>query len=128
MLMNAKIVRKSVRLPIRLIRSFQEDAVTTARAERLKAFRDLAHRVNNGRDCWAWQIQSAAIQMRHDQDDTGCVSSSTNNEAVHLMKACASDIVDLFPSDQKLLTEIAWECIKGTTITGQYQRNFRCIY
>ena len=118
MLVNAKIVRKSVRIPIRLIRSFQEDAVTTARAERLKAFRDLAQRVNNGRDCWAWQIQSAAIQIRHDQDD-GCASSSTNTEAVHLMKACASDIVDLFPSDQKLLTEIAWECIKGTTIKGK---------
>ena len=119
MLMNAKVIRNSVRIPIRLIRTLQDDAVTSARAEGLKAFRDLAHRVNNERDCWAWQIQAAAMQMRQAQDDQS-VSTTTNTEAVHLMKACASDIVDLFPSDQKLLTEIAWECVKGTNIRGNY--------
>ena len=119
MLMNAKVIRNSVRIPIRLIRTLQDDAVTSARAEGLKAFRDLAHRVNNERDCWAWQIQAAAMQMRQAQDDHS-VSTTTNTEAVHLMKACASDIVDLFPSDQKLLTEIAWECVKGANIRGNF--------
>ena len=38
-------------------------------------------------------------------------STTTNNEATVLMKACQRDILDLFPADQKLLTEIAKDCV-----------------
>ena len=72
--------------------------------------RDLSRRVSNGQDCWAWQIQSLAYMINSS-------SSSTNNEATVLMKSCQRDILDLFPSDQKLLTEIAKDCVSDCKMT-----------
>ena len=34
-----------------------------------------------------------------------------------LLKSCQRDIVDLFPSEQKLLTDIAWDCVAGSSLT-----------
>ena len=73
------------------------------RKEKLKAFKELSQRINR-RECWAWQIQSAAFMIRSDQGgdqenidahDTG--QSATNTEAANIMRACKADIVDLYP-------------------------------
>ena len=66
--------------------------------------RDLSRRVSSGQDSWAWQVQSLAYMINTS-------TSTTNNEATVLMKACQRDILDLFPADQKLLTEIAKDCV-----------------
>ena len=72
--------------------------------------RDLSRRVSNGQDCWAWQIQSLAYMINTS-------STTTNNEATVLMKSCQRDILDLFPADQKLLTEIAKDCVSDCKMT-----------
>ena len=64
-----------------------------------------------GQDCWAWQIQSLAHIISNN-------ISNTNSDAAVLMKACRRDIVDLFPSEQKLLTEIAWDCVTTCDVSG----------
>ena len=72
--------------------------------------RELTRRVSKGEDCWAWQVQSLAHNI------TNSVSN-TNNEAAILMRACQRDIVDLCPSEQKLLTEIAWDCVTSCDVS-----------
>ena len=79
--------------------------------------RDLSHRVNSGWECWAWQIQSAALSLRGGAEvgDRGWVSATGASD---LMRACQTDIVDLFPGDQRLLTEIAWDCVQEAEVAG----------
>ena len=81
-------------------------------------FRDIYHRVNVGLDCWAWQIQSAAYLINNNSSNS--TATTTNNEAVNILRACQADIVDLFPADQKLLTEMVWDCVKSANITGNH--------
>jgi len=76
---------------------------------RLKAFREITQRVDKGRECWAWQIQNVAFLIRNNQ-------AATNHEVNNLLRACQMDIVDLFPADQKLLTEIVWDYVKQANI------------
>ena len=87
-------------------------------------FRDISNRVTNGRNCWAWQIQTLAFMLHSDQArgqaEGRTKASATNSEAMTLMGACQMDILDLFPTDQKLLTEIAWDCIQKSDIAGGY--------
>ena len=77
-------------------------------------------------ECWAWQIQSAALSIRGSgdtkdmgrdkaTDDKGWVTAAG---ASNLMRACQTDILDLFPRDQGLLTEIAWDCVMGAEVAG----------
>ena len=79
--------------------------------------RDLSHRVNSGRECWAWQIQSAAFSLRGgaEAEDRGWVTATGARD---LMRACQTDIVDLYPGDQRLLTEIAWDCVQEAEVAG----------
>ena len=83
-------------------------------------FRDISNRVTNGRNCWAWQIQTLAFMLHSDQAGGRNKASATNSEAMILMGACQMDILDLFPADQKLLTEIAWDCVQKSDIAGNY--------
>ena len=66
--------------------------------------------MSNEQDSWAWQIQSLAYMINSS-------STTTNNEATVLMKSCQRDILDLFPADQKLLTEIARDCVSDCKMT-----------
>lgn len=73
--------------------------------------------MNSGWECWAWQIQSAALSLRGGAEvgDRGWVSATGASD---LMRACQADIVDLFPGDQRLLTEIAWDCVQEAEVAG----------
>ena len=75
-------------------------------------FREITQRVDKGRECWAWQIQNVAFLIRNNQ-------TATNDEVNNLLRACQMDIVDLFPADQKLLTEIVWDYVKQANINGE---------
>ena len=74
--------------------------------------REITQRVDKGRECWAWQIQNVAFLIRNNQ-------AATNHEVNNLLRACQMDIVDLFPADQKLLTEIVWDYVKQANINGE---------
>jgi len=76
---------------------------------RMAAFRDLTNRVNNQRECWAWQIQSLVFMISME----GNYGRTSLEEATYLMRACQADILDLFPSEQKILTELAWDSVKS---------------
>ena len=73
--------------------------------------------MKSGRECWAWQIQSAALGLRSgtEAEVRGWVTASGARD---LMRACQTDIVDLYPGDQRLLTEIAWDCIQEAEVAG----------
>ena len=74
--------------------------------------REITQRVDKGRECWAWQIQNVAFLIRNNQ-------AATKDEVNNLLRACQMDIVDLFPADQKLLTEIVWDYVKQANINGE---------
>jgi len=88
---------------------------------RLKAFREISQRVDNGRECWAWQIQNVAFLIRN--NEANGAASATTHEVNSLLRACQMDIVDLFPADQKLLTEIVWDYIKQANINDGMSLN-----
>jgi len=88
---------------------------------RLKAFREISQRVDNGRECWAWQIQNVAFLIRN--NEASGAASATTHEVNSLLRACQMDIVDLFPADQKLLTEIVWDYIKQANINDGMSLN-----
>jgi len=76
---------------------------------RMAAFRDLTNRVNSQRECWAWQIQSLVFMISME----GNYGRTSLEEATYLLRACQADILDLFPSEQKILTELAWDSVKS---------------
>ena len=80
------------------------DGSYNTRAEAVKASKELARRVQEKQECWAWQLQNLAYQIKHFR--------STPAEARILLEACQMDIVDLYPSEQRLLTEIVWDAVK----------------
>ena len=115
MLLNRCFTNLNVpRIPPRLVRSYRFKDLTLDGPDRLKAFKDLTKRVNNKQECWAYQIQSLAFMISLE----GNYGRTTPVEANNLMKACQLDIVDLFPADQKILTEIAWDAVKSAQMRG----------
>ena len=89
---------------------------------RMAAFRDLTNRVNNQRECWAWQIQSLVFMISME----GNYGRTSLEEATYLMRACQADILDLFPSEQKILTELAWDSVKSAHMKGTAYSCNRC--
>ena len=97
------------------IRSYKATDLALDGVDRMAAFRDLSSRVNSKQECWAWQIQSLAFMISME----GNYGRTTPTEATNLMKACQADIIDLFPSEQKILTEIAWDSVKAAQMKGK---------
>ena len=64
-------------------------------------------------DNWAYNIHNLIFMIKSD----GLV---TSDEAQALMQTCQRDILDLMPSSQQTLTELAWDAVSAdsTTITG----------
>eukprot|EP00092_Neocalanus_flemingeri_P023937 GFUD01025966.1.p1 GENE.GFUD01025966.1~~GFUD01025966.1.p1 ORF type:complete len:655 (+),score=156.27 GFUD01025966.1:55-2019(+) len=91
------------------MRTYKTKELVIDGVERMAAFRDLTSRVNSKQECWAWQIQSLVFMISMEGNN----GRTTPVEATNLMKACQADIVDLFPSEQKILTEIAWDSVKS---------------
>jgi len=54
----------------------------------------------------------------------GLHGRTTPEEATNLMRACQRDIVDLFPSEQKILTEIVWDSVKSADMTVPLTASF----
>ena len=130
-----RIPRISVK-DVHQIRRYETRDLTLDGPARMAAFRDLTNRVNNQRECWAWQIQSLVFMISME----GNYGRTSLEEATYLLRACQADILDLFPSEQKILTELAWDSVKsahmkGTAypcnrdelITGVYSRFLVCL-
>ena len=96
-------------------RTYHQPNLALDGPDRLAALRDLTNRVFNKQECWAWQIQRMAFMISLE----GNYGRTTPEEATNLMRACQRDIVDLFPSEQKILTEIAWDSVKSAQMTGE---------
>ena len=81
--------------------------------ERQRVTRTMLAKVQAKEDNWAYNIHNLIFMIRND----GLV---TSDEALVLMQACQRDILDLMPTSQQILTELAWETISAdsTTITG----------
>eukprot|EP00090_Calanus_glacialis_P017766 TRINITY_DN27579_c0_g1_i1.p1 TRINITY_DN27579_c0_g1~~TRINITY_DN27579_c0_g1_i1.p1 ORF type:complete len:663 (+),score=180.86 TRINITY_DN27579_c0_g1_i1:52-2040(+) len=101
-------------------RTYHQPNLALDGPDRLAAFRDLTNRVFNKQECWAWQIQRMAFMISLE----GNYGRTTPEEATNLMRACQRDIVDLFPSEQKILTEIAWDSVKSAQMTVPLTASF----
>jgi len=112
--LGGKIVLKVPRFPPSQTRAYKQNELVLDGVERMAAFKDLTNRVNAKQECWSWQIQSLVYMINIE----GNCGRTTPLEATNLMKACQADIIDLFPSDQKILTEIAWDSVKSANMEG----------
>lgn len=80
---------------------------------RLRTTRSMMAKNQAKEDNWAYNIHNLIFMIKSD----GLV---TSDEAQALMQTCQRDILDLMPSSQQTLTELAWDAVSAdsTTITG----------
>ena len=80
---------------------------------RQRVTRTMMAKVQAKEENWAYNIHNLIFMIKSD----GLV---TSDEAQVLMQACQRDILELMPTDQSTLTELAWETLSAdsTTITG----------
>ena len=87
---------------------------TAGGGARRRAVGGLLGKVRAGEECWAYDLQGLVATVRQD----GMV---TPEEAASLMRACARDVLDLLPSEQRSLTARAWAAVGSATCTGSRQ-------
>ena len=113
-LLRPNNVLRASKIIINPVRQYDIKDLALDGPARTAAFRDLTDRVNNKRECWAWQIQNMVFMISME----GNYGRTTLEEAIYLLRACQSDILDLFPAEQKILTELAWDSVKSAQIKG----------
>jgi len=111
-LLRPNNVLRASKIIINPVRQYDIKDLALDGPTRTAAFRDLTDRVNNKRECWAWQIQNMVFMISME----GNYGRTTLEEAIYLLRACQSDILDLFPAEQKILTELAWDSVKSAQI------------
>merc|ERR1719228_144759 len=77
---------------------------------RRRVTRTMMAKVQAKEENWAYNIHNLIFMIRND----GLV---TSDEAQVLMQACQRDILELMPTNQSTLTELAWETVSADSIT-----------
>ena len=103
------------RLPPSQSRSYKANDLRLGGVERVSLLKELTDRVIKKQECWSYQIQSLAYMIGME----GNYGRTSPVEATYLLKACQMDIVDIFPSEQSILTEIVWDSLRSAQMIGK---------